>query len=54
MFSNLHYTPQAMPHRSETEHLAILNALESRNPRAAKKAMKDHLDAVIEIFARGE
>lgn len=55
MFRSLqqHYTPQDMPHRSETEHLAILQALKSRDPRAAKKAMKDHLDAVIEIFGRG-
>lgn len=48
----LRYTPQDMPHRSEVEHLAILNALEARNPRAAKKAMKEHLDAVIAIFGR--
>ncbi|WP_338557704.1 FadR/GntR family transcriptional regulator [Erwinia sp. E_sp_B04_7] len=55
MFRSLqqHYTPQDMPHRSETEHLAILQALKARDPRAAKKAMKDHLDAVIEIFGRG-
>ncbi|WP_053143885.1 FadR/GntR family transcriptional regulator [Erwinia billingiae] len=55
MFRSLqqHYTPQDMPHRSETEHLAILQALRARDPRAAKKAMKDHLDAVIEIFGRG-
>lgn len=54
MFRSLqqHYTPQDMPHRSETEHLAILNALEARDARAAKKAMKDHLDAVIAIFGR--
>jgi len=48
----LHYTPQDMPHRSEVEHLAILTALEARDPRAAKKAMKEHLDAVIAIFGR--
>ncbi|MGB9097077.1 FadR/GntR family transcriptional regulator [Erwinia sp.] len=55
MFRSLqqHYTPQDMPHRSETEHLAILQALRARDPRAAKKAMKDHLDAVIAIFGRG-
>lgn len=55
MFRSLqqHYTPQDMPHRSETEHLAILQALKARDPRAAKKAMKDHLDAVIEIFGQG-
>ncbi len=49
----LHYTPQDMPHRSEVEHLAILTALEARDTRAAKKAMKEHLDAVIAIFGRG-
>jgi len=49
----LHYTPQDMPHRSEIEHLAILNALEARDSRAAKKAMKEHLDAVIKIFGQG-
>ena len=49
----LHYTPQDMPHRSEVEHLAILTALEARETRAAKKAMKEHLDAVIAIFGRG-
>lgn len=49
----LHYTPQDMPHRSEIEHLAILTALEARDTRAAKRAMKEHLDAVIAIFGRG-
>jgi len=49
----LHYTPQDMPHRSEVEHLAILTAIEARDTRAAKKAMKEHLDAVIAIFGRG-
>jgi len=55
MFRNLqlHYTPQDMPHRSETEHLEILTALEARDGRAAKKAMKAHLDAVIKIFGQG-
>jgi len=42
-----------MPHRSEIEHLEILTALEARDSRAAKKAMKDHLDAVIKIFGQG-
>ncbi|KQN48139.1 GntR family transcriptional regulator [Serratia sp. Leaf50] len=49
----LHYTTQDMPHRSEVEHLAILNAIEARDARGAKKAMKEHLDAVIAIFGRG-
>ncbi|WP_428943887.1 FadR/GntR family transcriptional regulator [Pantoea sp. FN060301] len=55
MFRSLqqHYAPQDMPHRSEYEHLAILNALKARDPRAAKKAMKTHLDSVIAIFGRG-
>jgi len=49
----LHYTTQDMPHRSEVEHLAVLNAIEARDARGAKKAMKEHLDAVIAIFGRG-
>lgn len=55
MFRSLqqHYTPQDMPHRSESEHLEILTALEARDSRAAKKAMKEHLDAVIKIFGQG-
>lgn len=55
MFRSLqqHYTPQDMPHRSESEHLEILTALEARDSRAAKKAMKEHLDAVINIFGQG-
>lgn len=54
MFRSLqqHYTPQDMPHRSESEHLEILTALEARDSRAAKKAMKEHLDAVIKIFGQ--
>lgn len=55
MFRSLQqrYTPQDMPHRSETEHLAILLALKARDARAARNAMKAHLDAVITIFGRG-
>ncbi|HGM6860537.1 FadR/GntR family transcriptional regulator [Serratia rubidaea] len=47
-----HYTPEDMPHRSEQEHRAILAALEARDVRGARKAMKAHLDQVIAIFAR--
>ncbi|QKJ88681.1 FadR family transcriptional regulator [Paramixta manurensis] len=46
------YTPQDMPHRSEIEHLAILEALEARDARRARSAMKNHLDQVIAIFSR--
>lgn len=49
----LHDTPQDMPHRPVVEHLAILTALEARDTRAAKNAMKEHPDAVIAIFGRG-
>jgi len=45
-----HYTPEDMPLRSELEHLAILEAIEARDARAAKKAMKNHIDQVIAIF----
>jgi DNA-binding GntR family transcriptional regulator len=31
----------------------ILQALESRDPEAARQAMADHLDEVIRIFSRG-
>jgi DNA-binding FadR family transcriptional regulator len=48
-----HYTPQDMPHRSEREHRAILEALEARDVRAARQAMKAHLTQVIAIFSRG-
>lgn len=47
-----HYTPSDMPHDSENEHLAILNALEKRDARAARSAMKAHLDRVIATFER--
>ncbi|QCR37296.1 FadR/GntR family transcriptional regulator [Nissabacter sp. SGAir0207] len=47
-----HYTPQDMPHRSEQEHRAILEAIEAGDAAAARKAMKAHLDAVIAVFAR--
>ncbi len=47
------YTPQDMPHLSELEHLAILEAIEASDAPAARKAMKAHLDRVIAIFTRG-
>ena len=49
-----HYTPDDMPHRSELEHRAILAAIEARDVRGARKAMKAHLDEVIAIFARAQ
>ena len=49
-----HYTPDDMPHRSELEHRAILAAIEARDVRGARKAMKVHLDEVIAIFARAQ
>ncbi|MEX3241357.1 FadR/GntR family transcriptional regulator [Serratia quinivorans] len=49
-----HYTPDDMPHRSEQEHRAILAAIEARDVRGARKAMKAHLDEVIAIFTRAQ
>ena len=49
-----HYTPDDMPHRSELEHRAIPAAIEARDVRGARKAMKAHLDEVIAIFARAQ
>jgi len=55
MFQRLqaHYTSDDMPLRSEHEHRLILQALENRDPEAARQAMADHLDEVIRIFSRG-
>ncbi len=47
-----HYTPSDMPHLSENEHLAILEALEKRDARAARSLMKKHIDRVIATFER--
>jgi len=54
MFRTLqaHYTPDDMPDTSEVEHLAILRALEKRDSKAARQAMKAHIDRVIAIFGR--
>lgn len=54
MFRSLqaHYTPDDMPHISEAEHLAVLLALEKRDSKAARLAMKAHIDRVIAIFGR--
>ncbi|MBI0328658.1 FadR/GntR family transcriptional regulator [Burkholderia plantarii] len=46
------YTPRDMPHRSEVEHRAILDALEARDARGARRAMLTHLNSVIRIFSR--
>ena len=48
------YTPNDMPLRSQLEHEAILNAIESRNPQQAKQAMQKHITSVIDIFLRGQ
>lgn len=45
-----HFTPSDMPNVSEHEHLAILNALEKRNAKAARQAMKRHIERVISTF----
>ncbi|RQQ50189.1 FadR/GntR family transcriptional regulator [Burkholderia stagnalis] len=54
MFQRLQslYTPSDMPHRSELEHRAILDAIRAREPEAARRAMAEHLDSVIRIFGR--
>lgn len=54
MFQRLQelYTPRDMPHRSEDEHRAIVDAICAREPAAARKAMRTHLDSVIRIFSR--
>lgn len=49
-----HYTPGDMPLASETEHLTILSALEKRDGKAARAAMKQHLDRVIATFERAQ
>lgn len=55
MFQRLqaHYTSEDMPFRSEHEHRVLLEALECRDPVAAREAMAAHLDEVIRIFSRG-
>lgn len=54
MFQRLqaHYTCDDMPFRSEHEHILILQALQNRDPEAARQAMEGHLDEVICIFSR--
>ena len=47
-----HYTPGDMPSVSESEHRAILAALEKRDGKAARSAMKKHIDRVIATFER--
>lgn len=47
-----HYTPSDMPDVSEHEHLAILEALEKRDAKAARSLMKKHIDRVIATFER--
>ncbi len=54
MFQRLQhlYTTRDMPRRSEREHAAIVDAIAARDPAAARKAMRTHLDSVIRIFSR--
>lgn len=54
MFQRLQtlYTSADMPHRSQDEHRAILDALHARDASAARRAMRRHLDSVIAIFSR--
>ncbi len=54
MFQRLQqlYTTKDMPHRSEREHEAIVDAICARDAVAARKAMRAHLDSVIRIFSR--
>jgi DNA-binding FadR family transcriptional regulator len=47
-----HYTPSDMPDVTEHEHLAILTALEKRDAKAARAAMKAQIDRVIATFER--
>lgn len=56
MFRTLqrHYTTDDMPRRSEQEHQDILAAIEMRDVRGARKAMKAHLNEVIAIFTRAQ
>jgi DNA-binding FadR family transcriptional regulator len=56
MFQRLQelYTPRDMPRRSEREHRAIVEAICARDPQAARRAMRAHLDSVIRIFSRSE
>jgi GntR family transcriptional repressor for pyruvate dehydrogenase complex len=54
MFQRLQtlYTSKDMPNRSEHEHQLILEALQARDPVAARKAMRAHMDSVVKIFSR--
>lgn len=56
MFQRLqvHYTCDDMPFRSENEHREILEALERRDSKRARQAMRIHLEEVIRIFMRSE
>lgn len=49
-----HYTPRDMPSDSESEHMAILSALEKRDCKTARSAMKKHIDRVIATFERAQ
>jgi len=48
------YTIADMPHRSESEHAAIVAAIRARDPDDARATMAQHMDSVIRIFSGGE
>ena len=48
------YTSADMPHRSESEHAAIVAAIRARDPDDARATMAQHMDSVIRIFSGGE
>ncbi|MHC5308077.1 FadR/GntR family transcriptional regulator [Bartonella sp. LJL80] len=54
VFSGLQklYTPDDMPLRSQVEHHQILIAIEKKQPEAARIAMQNHIQNVINIFSR--
>ncbi|NYS77209.1 MULTISPECIES: FadR/GntR family transcriptional regulator [Halomonadaceae] len=44
------FTETDMPQRSQDDHERIVNAIESRDPIAARHAMEVHLDHVLNVF----
>ena len=39
-----------MPQRSQNDHARIVDAIEARDPAAARRAMEIHLDHVLNVF----
>lgn len=39
-----------MPQRSQDDHKRIVEAIEERDPAAARRAMEVHLDHVLNVF----